>query len=80
LEVVLSLPADTSSKNVQVLFKPERLDVIVAKESKLSLMLFERVDVDGCTWTIDSSSSDDEKKLVVTMEKIEEALWPRIRD
>lgn len=78
LEVVVLLPADATSKQVTVKFHPHKLEVMHQKEPKVNLPLFERVDVDACTWTIESSGS--EKKLVVTMEKLEEAYWPRIRD
>jgi hypothetical protein len=44
----------------------------------LSIDLFERVDVDGCTWTMDKDKSS--KKLVLTLEKAEEAMWPRLEN
>jgi CS domain len=78
LEVVVLLPSDAVSKQVAVKFNPHKLNVSYQKEPKVSLQLFERVDVDSCTWTLESGS--DTKKLVITLEKLEEAYWPRIRD
>jgi len=78
LEVSVSLAADATSKDVQVKFRPQSIDMMCKKESVLSIKLFERVDVDGCTWTLEKSGND--RKLVVTMEKVEEAFWPRIQD
>jgi CS domain len=90
IEIVVSLPIDAKSKLVTVKFQPLQLTVLYNKEPKVSIPLFERVDVDACTWTLDSNSrttssgnsgeSKDSKRLVITMEKLEEAYWPRIRD
>jgi hypothetical protein len=90
LELVVSISANVSSKDVSVKFRPLSLEVGVAKtETVVSLALFERVDVDACTWTLESgvdgavgSNSNDvhPKRLVITMEKCEHAFWPRIRD
>lgn len=76
LEVVV--PIETT-KQVQVKFLPRILEVTEAGKLLVHLRLFERVDVDGCTWTVESTG-DNDKKLLITMEKGEEALWPRIRD
>lgn len=94
VEIVVAVPIDAISKLVNVKFQPLQLTVLYNKEPKVSLPLFERVDIDSCTWTLDSSSSSvsssnnnnnafesqDHKRLVITMEKLEEAYWPRIRD
>ena len=88
IEIVISLPIDAISKQVTVKFQPLQLTVVYNKEPTISLPLFERVDVDACTWTLDSSTSSstnnegskEHKRLVITMEKVEEAYWPRIRD
>lgn len=74
LEVVVPVE---QTKQIQVKFLPRILEVIEAGKLLVHLRLFERVDVDGCTWTVEG---DDKKQLVITMEKGEEALWPRIRD
>lgn len=77
LEVVVPLPSKAvTSRDVSVTFKPRKLTVACHKELLVSIELFERVDVDGCTWTLDKGS--DKLRLVCTMEKAEESLWPRI--
>jgi hypothetical protein len=78
LEVSISLPPDAISKAVQVQCRPQTIEVKYEKEVKLLLSLFERVDVDSCTWTLETGT--DRKKLIITIEKSEQALWPRIRD
>ena len=78
LEMSVSLPAGATSKDVQVKLHPQSIVVICKKETVLTIKLFERVDVDGCTWTLEKSG--DARNLVVTMEKVEEAFWPRIQD
>jgi len=80
LEVVVPLPTvDIKAKQVDVKFRPQSLHVTCQGSNVLvALQLFERVDVDSCTWTIDRQG--EQAKLVVTMEKMEGALWPRIKD
>jgi len=80
LEVVVPVAGDAASKEVSVKFRPQQLDVSFRKEILVSLPLFERVDVDSCTWTLEKGDSETSKRLVVTMEKAEQAFWPRIRD
>jgi hypothetical protein len=77
IEVTIPLSAGTKSSSVQVKFRPRHLSVHVDKLPKLAeTRLFEQVDVDGCTWTIDR----DKSSLVITMEKADAALWPRLID
>jgi hypothetical protein len=78
LEVVLPLPFDAISREVSVKFMPQSIQAKYGDKTVLSLELFERVDPDGCTWTLDRSGENI--KLVATLEKTEEALWPRIKD
>jgi CS domain len=88
LEILVPLPFDAISKHVLVKFHPLRVDVLYQKEPIITVQLFERVDVDACTWTLDnnaattSASGDQQplKRLVISMEKLEEAYWPRIVD
>lgn len=87
LEIKIPLPATTTSKSIKVNFKPQVLRVLVqtADDILLNLDLFERVDTDSCTWTLEKNTAVDateetSKVLVVSMEKQEAALWPRIRD
>ena len=79
LEVTVPLPETTKSKDITVKFRPKHLAVMVQKEERVKIQLFENVDVDGCTWTIDRSSGG-KCNLVITMEKADGALWPRIID
>lgn len=77
LEVSVDLPPKVlSSKQVKVIFRSQKLEVALTGNMVVTVVLFERVDPDGCTWTLDQ----DERKLVISMEKVEPALWPRIRD
>jgi hypothetical protein len=78
LEVVVPLPGDVQSKDVHVKYSPQTIQVKYRKEPLLSLSLFERIDPDGCTWTLDRDG--EEKRLVITMEKVEAASWPRIKN
>lgn len=79
LEVTVPLDNDTvKSKDIGVKFRPRNLIVTVQKETPVQLRLFENVDVDACTWTIDRSGQSS--SLVISMEKTEAALWPRIID
>lgn len=77
LEVTLQLPTETTSKSIKVNFRPTLLDIQCT--SSVSIPLFERIDVDSGTWTLESSTGG-KKKLVISVEKAEAALWPRIRD
>lgn len=61
--------------NVQVQFKPKSIQVRHLGEMVVHLpRLYAPVDVDGCVWTLD----DDHKTLVITCEKAEAYMWPRI--
>lgn len=80
LEVHVRLPLDALARELQVQFRPQSLKVLRQGHGEVISLpaLFEKVDVDGCTWTLESSS--DFRKLIITMDKMEEALWPRILD
>jgi hypothetical protein len=78
LEVTVSLPKDAVSKDVKVKFLPQMIELSCKNETLLSIRLFERVDIDGCTWTLDQRK--DDLSIVVSMEKVEQAFWPRIKD
>lgn len=74
--VPLSNVENVQSKEVQVKFRPQSLQVQYQKKDLVSFTFFERIDVDSGTWTIDRSSG----QLIITMEKMEQAFWPRIID
>jgi CS domain len=78
LEVVVPLPPNATSKDVSVRFLPQSMLVKFHKEPIIILDLFEHVDPDGCTWTMDRKNGD--VKLIVSLEKVEQALWPRIKE
>jgi hypothetical protein len=78
LEVVVKLPETATSRDVKVAFKPQSMQVTCGKNALVAEQLFERVDVDACTWTLEGEGED--RKLIISMEKQEDAFWPRIRD
>ena len=74
VEVTVEFDENVDKKSITVVFLPKSVKVTYKGEEALNLMLFERVDVDGCTWQLDGKTS-----LVVTMEKVNEGvMWPRI--
>jgi hypothetical protein len=92
LEITVPLPGNSdgsanllTSRQVKVAFRPQSLRVTALGASVLDVRLFERVDVDSCTWTLESGQGDGpesagRQSVVVSMEKAEEALWPRVLD
>ena len=100
--MTVEVAEDVTTRQIKVVFRPLLLQIHVAGGSApggdaplvaIDLPLFERIDVDSGTWTLESktttnASGDGESEgamkkcrhLVVSMEKAEEALWPRIRD
>lgn len=79
LEMVVQTPEGTAAKEVKIKFLPQSMRIQHRGNELLGIKLFERIDPDGCTWTLEASK-DGGKQLVVTMEKVEQALWPRIKD
>jgi len=88
LELVVPARCDdadavVTAKDISVVFKPNKVQVKNKKHSRepllVSIDLFERIDCDGCTWTIEKGKNN-EVKVVLTMEKVEQALWPRIEN
>jgi len=57
---------------IKVSFQMQKIIVKYSSETLLELKLYSKLDVDGCTWTLDSG------KLVVTAEKSNEETWPRL--
>jgi len=86
IEIRLVLPSDedraTAKKNVKAHFRQQSFEILYHQKPLLILVLFERVDVDSCTWTLESKQAGDQNAnvLVLSMEKVEPAYWPRIRD
>jgi hypothetical protein len=73
IEIRVQLPETVTSKQIKVRFTPQ--SVQISSPVSLAIYLFEQVDVDSCTWTLEGNQT-----LVISMEKIESALWPRIVD
>lgn len=93
-----------TSKDVRVQFRSNSLRVVCKKLPLLDIRLFEHIDVDGSTWTLEKEENKNNKKekeesststgttgnrdnkkkteyvIVITMEKVEQALWSRIVD
>ena len=65
-----------NKKEVKVVFRPRYVAVSYKGQAVERIDLFESIDVDGCTWTL----NNDKTKLIVTCEKADpEKIWPRIR-
>lgn len=86
IDICVLVPFDATTKDIQIKFHTQSLQVFYKKEPKVNIKLFERVDVDSCTWTLEKSSkgptdeNDATKKLQISMEKVESGFWPRIED
>jgi len=79
-EAELEVTWSTTETNCKVLFEKSKVQVLSGKELCIDLVLFEEIDLDGCTYTWEDQRGTAEKKLVISMEKKEQALWPRIED
>jgi CS domain len=61
---------------LKVLFHPRSIVVKYKGKEYVSIKLYDAIDVDGCTWTLDGKT-----KLVVTCEKAGGGgIWPRIKE
>lgn len=73
IEVTLPLQPGSNKKLIRVSFLRKKVDVKYDGSMLLKLELYEEVDVDGCTWTLEND------KLVITCEKFDGGkIWPRI--
>lgn len=63
-----------ANKNtVKVAFQRQNITIKYDKETVLELKLYSKINVDGCTWTLDNNN------LVMTCEKASEReMWPRL--
>jgi len=76
IEIRVKIPA---TPKPTVTFRPMTLRVSVGCDVKVALELYARVDMDGCTWTLETNKDkQNEKVLVITCEKSECVTWPRI--
>ncbi|KAL7516012.1 hypothetical protein ACHAWX_001071 [Stephanocyclus meneghinianus] len=81
IEVTLPLLSDADAKEgkiaikslMNVIFLRKKITVKYNKNLLLELNLYEEIDVDGCTWTLDKDM------LVITCEKYDGGkIWPRL--
>ena len=86
IEISLSLGKGfTSSKEIKlkglnVKFTTRKVKVVFEKEEVLNLDLYDCVDPDGCTWTLELGDKvEKETFLIITCEKSNEMSWPRIK-
>jgi len=76
-EIEIIIPISDSGidkKNLKVVYRPRIVTVSYQGETIVRLDLFESVDVDSCTWTL----NNDKTKVVITCEKADAKIWPRI--
>jgi len=78
VEVIVPTDGDVRAKDVRVTFKPADTLVKVRGVKVAHVETYGRIDPDGCTWTLEAGSVAGEKNLVISCEKAEEAIWPRI--
>jgi hypothetical protein len=81
LEICIPLVDDNEGSAIdksklKVLFHPRSIVVKYNGKEYVSIQLYDAIDVDGCTWTLDGKT-----KLVVTCEKAGGGgIWPRIKE
>mmetsp|Transcript_29106 Transcript_29106/g.63191 ORF Transcript_29106/g.63191 Transcript_29106/m.63191 type:complete len:352 (+) Transcript_29106:41-1096(+) len=76
VEIVVEIDSDIDKRAVKVTFLPNSVKVEHKGEDALNVKLYDKIDVDGCTWTLDGKT-----KLVLTLEKGKSgAMWPRIKE
>ena len=65
--------AAVNKRLIKVSFLPQKVVVKYNNECKVEVELYSKIDVDGCTWTL------DKKTLVITCEKPRDGeIWPRL--
>lgn len=79
IEIVVSLSkkaeegGKVSKSGIKVAFRMQTISVTYNGEPALDLKLYSKLDVDGCTWTL------EKENLVVTGEKASDGeIWPRL--
>ncbi len=76
IEIGVEFDEDIDKKAVKISFFPKSVLVTYKGEEALNLKLYDKVDVDGCTWTLDGKTC-----LVLTLEKVKGGvMWPRIKE
>ena len=75
MEISFKLDWEINKNKVKVLFRPKTVELKYDGKQVDKLDLYSKVDVDGCTWTL------DKRMVVVTFEKMDAGVaWPRITD
>jgi len=74
------LPKESESKDILIEFKRNEMLIKIKGENILNGQLMYDVDVDGCTWSIDRSSSlvQDCNILQVSLSKASAQFWPKV--
>jgi hypothetical protein len=87
IELLVALPQETEKKQISVVFHPKRIKVLLLGKSTctknvdlVDIELYAPIDVDGCTWTFEKSTTEGQtNKVIVTCEKQDVGVsWPRI--
>lgn len=77
-EIELTVPLidgdeQVNKKLIKVAFQLQKVVVKYNNECKVEVQLYSKINVDGCTWTL------DKKNLVITCEKARDGeIWPRL--
>jgi hypothetical protein len=71
IELKLSVPAGTKSKDCKIIFKRNQLSINILKETKVEGGLFASIVPDECTYTMEDAK-DGTKDLCVTLTKAKE--------
>lgn len=77
VELTVSISSDgpANKKGVKVVYNPKYVSISYKGEVVERIDLFESINVDGCMWTL----NNDKTKLIITCEKADGKIWPRIR-
>jgi len=67
---------EIKARGLKVKFFPRKLTVSFQNQELLNLNLYDSVDPDGSTWTLDVGGA--RSSLIITCEKNDEMSWPRI--
>ncbi|OEU11452.1 hypothetical protein FRACYDRAFT_276823 [Fragilariopsis cylindrus CCMP1102] len=66
-----------NKKEIQVIYKPKVVTVSYQGDEIVRVSLYDSVDVDGCTWTLNTDKTIT--RLIITCEKQDPGkIWPRI--
>lgn len=78
IEIIISLNKNSDEgvkvvkSSIKVDFQPRKIIVQCNGKSVLEVQLYSRLDIDGCTWTLENDN------LILTGEKASGEIWPRL--